>query len=73
MIDINPNHISNLKKIFGNNAYIFCLDYLDYNIDNNIKFDFIIANPPYNIGNISFLHLILKVKIILYGLILLRK
>ena len=53
MIDINPNHISNLKKIFGNNANIFCQDYLDYNIDNNIIFDFIIANPPYNIGNIS--------------------
>lgn len=53
MIDINPNHISNLKKIFGINANIFCQDYLDYNIDNNINFDFIIANPPYNIGNIS--------------------
>jgi hypothetical protein len=53
IIEINHKHISNLKKIFGSNANIFCQDYLKYDIDNNIKFDFIIANPPYNIGKIS--------------------
>ena len=49
MIEINTEHISYLKSIFGDNANIVSQDFLSY---NNIKPNIIIGNPPYNINGL---------------------
>ena len=46
MVEINPENISILKNIFGNNSNIIQCDYTKYKFD--FTFDVIIGNPPYN-------------------------
>ena len=48
MIEINPEHIDHLKHHFGNDANIYNTDYVTTDIFNNIQFDIIVGNPPYN-------------------------
>tara|TARA_B100000035_G_scaffold66979_1_gene54737 strand:- start:1759 stop:3144 length:1386 start_codon:yes stop_codon:yes gene_type:complete len=48
MIDVNDNMIDHVKKLFGSNCNATSLDFLQWNPD--LKFDFIIGNPPYVIG-----------------------
>ncbi len=53
MVEIFPEHIAHLKRIFGLKANIIdrCFLSLDINLENGIgQFDFIIGNPPYNIN-----------------------
>lgn len=51
MIDIQEEYIPFLKKIFGENANIYCRDFLDW--EPTIKFDFIIGNPPFHSNHIK--------------------
>jgi len=44
MIEINPEHIPVLKEIFGENANIKCIDFLE----TTGNYDMIIGNPPFN-------------------------
>ena len=46
MIEINHEHIKNLKHIFGEHANIINHDFIDYNF--SLQFDVILGNPPYN-------------------------
>ena len=46
--EINKKNVFLYKLIFGNNANIICDDSLK--LDNKIKYDIIIGNPPYNSG-----------------------
>ena len=46
--EINTDYISLLKDLFGEKSNITNLDFLKF---NNMKFDFIIGNPPYNSYN----------------------
>mgnify|MGYP003325330425 CR=1 FL=1 len=48
MIEINSDHISGLKKLFGENANIINADFIDKNIVSDVKFDIIFGNPPFN-------------------------
>ena len=45
MIELNSEHIKELKTYFGEKANIFNEDFLSF---NKGKYDFIIGNPPYN-------------------------
>jgi tRNA1(Val) A37 N6-methylase TrmN6 len=51
MCEIQNENITILKHIFGGNANIINDNYINYNYD--IKFDFIIGNPPYNCNGIK--------------------
>lgn len=48
MVDINPIMVEYVKNLFGENANVICNDFVSWNTD--LKFDFIIGNPPYVIG-----------------------
>ena len=50
MIEIYPDHIDYLKKVFGKNANIINCCFLSLNKYEYPPFDFIIGNPPYNIS-----------------------
>lgn len=46
IIEINSEFIPLLKNIFGEKSNIYNINFLDF--QSNIKFDFIIGNPPFN-------------------------
>lgn len=46
MVEINQDNVLHLREKFGEKANIYHEDYLEWNTD--IRFDFIIGNPPYN-------------------------
>jgi hypothetical protein len=46
IVELNEENIPHLREKFGKKANIFQEDYLTWNVD--LKFDFIIGNPPYN-------------------------
>jgi tRNA1(Val) A37 N6-methylase TrmN6 len=46
MIEINKEHIETLYRRFGDNANIIMGDYLEY---ENMNFDVIVGNPPFNV------------------------
>ena len=48
MIEINNEYINELYTIFGENCNIINDNFFNY---NNMKFDIIIQNPPFNINN----------------------
>jgi type I restriction-modification system DNA methylase subunit len=53
MVELNPKNVKISKKIFGDNANIYCGDFLtmDMKKESGIeKFDIIIGNPPFQ-GN----------------------
>ena len=47
-IEYNYEHIPHLYSVFGEDANILCCDYLKTRDIG--KFDFIIGNPPFNVG-----------------------
>ena len=51
MVEINEDNILHLKNKFGKKANIFHQDYTQWTTD--LKFDFIIGNPPYNCNGIK--------------------
>lgn len=51
IIEIKESNIIILREIFGTNANIFHTDFLSWS--ENISFDFIIGNPPYNSNGIK--------------------
>lgn len=48
MIEINKDHICNLKELFGENANIINADFTDTHVISDVKFDIIFGNPPFN-------------------------
>lgn len=50
MVEINNEFIPTLKKMFGEKSNIFNKNFLDFKI--NKKFNFIIGNPPFNVGGL---------------------
>jgi hypothetical protein len=51
MVEVNEDSVSHLREKFGPDANIFHQDYLSWNTD--LKFDFIIGNPPYNCDGVK--------------------
>ena len=51
MIEINSQHINDLRKHFGDQANILNMDFLSFN--PQFKFDCIVGNPPYNINGLK--------------------
>lgn len=51
MVEYNENNIPFLREKFGNNANIIEGNYLEWK--TNLKFDFIIGNPPYNFNGVK--------------------
>lgn len=49
MVEIYPEHIKELEAKFTKNANIIKTDFLSIDAEKNIKFDYIVGNPPYNI------------------------
>ena len=47
MIEINKEHLDGLFQVFGENANIIMGNYLNF---NNLQFDVIVGNPPFNIN-----------------------
>ncbi len=50
MIELNKSNVSVAKKIFGNNANIFCKSFLDIDVEELTgvkKFNIIMGNPPF--------------------------
>ena len=51
MVEVNEDSVSHLREKFGPDANVFHQDYLAWNTD--LKFDFIIGNPPYNCDGVK--------------------
>ena len=52
MVELNSDNCNHIKKVFkGYEINIFEGSFLDYK--NDINFDIIVGNPPYNQGGIS--------------------
>lgn len=53
MVEMNPENVTTLREIFGEDANIYENDYLE--IDNNtfIRPNIIIGNPPYNVNGLA--------------------
>ena len=49
MVEIYPEHIKELEAKFTKDANIIKTDFLSIDAEKNIKFDYIVGNPPYNI------------------------
>jgi hypothetical protein len=45
MFELNPKNCEICRQLFGQDANIECLDFLDY--DKGMKFDCIVGNPPF--------------------------
>ena len=50
MVELNSEHIPELRSYFGEQANIYNEDFLSFTAD---KFDMIIGNPPYNVKGIK--------------------
>jgi tRNA1(Val) A37 N6-methylase TrmN6 len=50
MVELNPCHLSELYKLFGENANILNADFLEM---NNMQFNIIIGNPPFNANGVK--------------------
>lgn len=51
MIEVNEENIIHIREKFGNKSNIINKDYLKW--ETEIKFDFIIGNPPYNFNGVK--------------------
>jgi len=51
LVEINEDNIVHLKNKFGKKANIYHQDYIEWKTD--LKFDFIIGNPPYNCNGVK--------------------
>lgn len=51
MVELNKDNIPFIREKFGENGNIIETNYLEWNPD--IKFDFIIGNPPYNFNGVK--------------------
>ena len=51
MVELNEDNVSHIRAKFGPKANIFHQDYLEWNTE--LKFDFIIGNPPYNCDGVK--------------------
>lgn len=51
MIEVNEENILHIREKFGNKSNIFNMDYLEWNTE--LRFDFIIGNPPYNCNGVK--------------------
>jgi len=47
MVELNNKNCNICKSIFGSNVQLICGNFLDDNIFNNILFDCIVGNPPF--------------------------
>ena len=64
MVELNNDNIPFLRDKFGDNANIIETNYLEWN--TNIRFDFIIGNPPYNFNGVKKLKFNKSLKIKAY-------
>jgi hypothetical protein len=51
MVEINPDNVQHLRKVFGLDSNIIYANYLEWNTAT--RFDFIIGNPPYNCNGVK--------------------
>lgn len=49
MVEINKDHLPELFRVFGENSNILMGNYLNF---NNLQFDIVVGNPPFNIGGL---------------------
>ena len=50
MVELNPRNVEISRRIFGEEANIYCGDFLEDDILTKDKFDIVIGNPPFNKG-----------------------
>jgi tRNA1(Val) A37 N6-methylase TrmN6 len=50
MVELNPCHLSELYKLFGENANILNANFLEM---SNMQFDIIVGNPPFNANGVK--------------------
>jgi hypothetical protein len=54
MVEIKESNVNKLRECFGEEANIECIDYTSENpVFQNIQFNYIIGNPPYNSDGIK--------------------